>query len=137
MDERCIGVDPVGAAESLQGHEMFMGVCAQNTGSQALCMHVVRIPPGGRAKAHLHAGHESAVYVVSGRATTWFGPRLEQRVDTEAGGFVYIPAGVPHLPVNLSATEPVVGLIARTDPNEQESVLLLPDLDGLPHLLDP
>ncbi len=52
----------------------------------------------------------------------------------ERGDFLYIPAGVRHLPVNLSDTEPLVGIIARTDPEEQESVVLLPDLDELPHL---
>jgi len=35
---------------------------------------------------------------------------------------------VPHLPGNPSTTEPCVAVIARTDPNEQESVVLLPDL---------
>ena len=45
--------------------------------------------------------------------------------------FVYIPAGMPHLPYNLSATESCVAVIARTDPNEQESVILLPELDGI------
>jgi uncharacterized RmlC-like cupin family protein len=48
-----------------------------------------------------------------------------------AGEFIYIPAGVPHLPVNPSRTEPVTAVIARTDPNEQESVVLLPELDAL------
>ena len=33
----------------------------------------------------------------------------------------YIPAGVPHLPANLS-DKPATAVIARTDPNEQESV---------------
>jgi len=36
---------------------------------------------------------------------------------------------MPHLPANASATEPCVGILARTDPNEQESVVLRPDLD--------
>jgi uncharacterized RmlC-like cupin family protein len=40
---------------------------------------------------------------------------------------VYIPRGVPHQPVNTSPTEPLLAIIARTDPNEQESVVLLPD----------
>jgi uncharacterized RmlC-like cupin family protein len=48
-----------------------------------------------------------------------------------AGDFVYIPAGVPHLPVN-TGTEPIFAVIARTDPNEQESVVLMPELDGVP-----
>ena len=30
-----------------------------------------------------------------------------------------------------SATESCVAVIARTDPNEQESVILLPELDGI------
>ena len=47
------------------------------------------------------------------------------------GTFFYIPADVPHLPYNPSATEEVVAVIARTDPNEQESVVLLPELDGV------
>jgi uncharacterized RmlC-like cupin family protein len=49
----------------------------------------------------------------------------------KAGEYVYIPAGVPHLPYNPSETEPCTSVIARTDPNEQESVVLLPELDKL------
>jgi uncharacterized RmlC-like cupin family protein len=36
---------------------------------------------------------------------------------------------MPHLPYNPSQTENCVAIIARTDPNEQESVVLLPHLD--------
>ena len=34
-------------------------------------------------------------------------------------------------PYNPSATETVVAVIARTDPNEQESVVLLPELESI------
>ena len=51
-----------------------------------------------------------------------------------AGDFVYIPPGVPHVPVNTSNTVWARAVVARTDPNEQESVELLPHLDDLPHL---
>ena len=45
------------------------------------------------------------------------------------GDYVYIPAGVPHQPFN--PTERMArALIARTDPNEQESVVLLPESMG-------
>ena len=40
----------------------------------------------------------------------------------------YIPAGVPHLPANLG-DKPASAIIARTDPHEQESVVLLPELE--------
>ncbi len=36
------------------------------------------------------------------------------------------------MPVNMSATEPAIAVLARTDPNEQESVQLLPELDAYP-----
>ena len=58
-----------------------------------------------------------------------FGGTLDEHVVVQPGDFFYIPAGVPHLPYNPSETVPYVGVIARTDPNEQESVVLLPELD--------
>ena len=42
-----------------------------------------------------------------------------------AGDFAHISPNVPHLPYNASERIPCVGLVARTDPNEQESVTLL------------
>ncbi|MGO4831307.1 cupin domain-containing protein [Rhizobiaceae sp. 2RAB30] len=113
-----------------QGLEYFEGIATETVGSTGLCMHVVTIPPGARAKAHLHEAHESAVYVLSGEARTWYGERLEQFADMKAGDMMYIPAGVPHLPANLSDA-PCTAIIARTDPREQESVVLLPELDAL------
>jgi uncharacterized RmlC-like cupin family protein len=50
----------------------------------------------------------------------------------KAGDFVYIPAGVPHLPANPSKTEPCTAVLARTDPNEQESVVIMPEHDHEP-----
>jgi len=41
---------------------------------------------------------------------------------------------VPHLFLNGSTTEPVVAVLARTDPNEHESTTLLPELEKLSHL---
>lgn len=126
----CRVVRAADAYRGKQGLSYFAGIAAETVGSTGLCMHVVTIPPGARAKAHLHEAHESAVYVLSGEARTWFGERLEHFADMKAGDMMYIPAGVPHLPANLS-DQPCTAIIARTDPNEQESVVLLPELDGL------
>ena len=94
------------------------------------------MPPGARARAHLHEDHESAIYVISGHGEFWWGPELEHHAVVEAGDFIHIPAGVPHLPAN-PGPEPLEAVIARTDPNEQESVVTLPELDALPHLPAP
>ena len=107
------------------------GIAAETTGSQRICMHLLNMPPKERAKAHLHEDHETAIYVVSGQAGMWYGERLEEHESINSGDFIYIPAGIPHLPYNPSATETCTAVIARTDPNEQESVKLLPELDEI------
>jgi len=94
-------------------------------------MQLITIPPGGRAKAHKHEAHETAIYVLSGRSGMHYGERLEHHLVAVAGDFVYIPASLPHLPYNLSRTEPCTAVVSRTDPNDQESVVLLPELDAL------
>ena len=117
--------------EGKQGLTYFRGVAAENTGAQGICMHMLTIPPGGRAHAHLHENHETAVYVISGESKVWYGEMLEEHLTVKPGEFLYIPAGMPHLPYNASKDEPCHIVLARTDPNEQESVVLLPELDGL------
>ena len=114
-----------------QAFTYFTGISADNVGAEAICMHLLTIPPAGRAKAHLHEHHETTIYVIAGEAGMYFGDRLAEHMDCRAGDFIYIPAGVPHLPYNASATEPCTAVVARTDPNEQESVVLRPDLDEL------
>ncbi len=109
----------------------FAGISAENVGARMLCMHMLTIPPGKRATAHLHEGHETAIYVLSGHAGMWYGENLEEHMTMEARDFLFIPAGMPHLPFNLSNTESCTAILARTDPNEQESVVLRPDLDQL------
>ena len=113
-----------------QGFSYFEGIARETTGSQAICMHLLTIPPGGRAKAHKHATHETAIYVMSGTSVMAWGERLEHRMEVGAGEMLYIPADTPHLPWN-PGPEPCTAVIARTDPHEQESVVLLPHLDAL------
>ncbi len=126
----CRVVKPDSAYDGKQGLSYFQGISAETVGSRGICMHLLTIPPGARAKAHLHDTHETAIYMLSGSADTWYGERLEHHVVLHAGELMYIPPGVPHLPANRTDT-PCTAIIARTDPREQESVVLLPDLDAL------
>jgi uncharacterized RmlC-like cupin family protein len=124
----------VRAGEGVQGKQAlayFPGVSAETANARGICMHLLTIPPGGRAKAHLHADHESVIYVLSGEARMWWGENLHELLVVRAGDFLYIPAGTPHLPANMSQTDPTTAIVARTDPNEQESLVLLPHLDTL------
>jgi uncharacterized RmlC-like cupin family protein len=117
--------------EGRQGLAYAAGISAESVGARGLCLHTVTIPPGGRAKAHRHGSHESAIYTISGTCELWWGDGLAHREVAGPGDFVFIPAGVPHLPINRGDV-PMVAVIARTDPDEQESVILMPELDGVP-----
>ena len=113
-----------------QGHLLAPGISAQSVGAQRIHLQIATIPPGVRSNAHKHADHESAIYVLSGGCAVWYGEKLERRLELRAGDFLYIPADMPHLPYNPNAESCVV-IVARTDPDEQESVVLLPELDAL------
>ena len=126
----CVKLRPGGTYAGKQGFDYFEGIAKESVGSQGVCMHILNVPPGGRAKAHKHATHETAIYVISGNATMYWGDKLENVMEIGPGDMIYIPADCPHLPFN-AGTEPAVAVIARTDPHEQESVVLLPDLEAL------
>lgn len=101
----------------------FVGVSGQTTGATGLSMHIVVIPPGARAEAHLHEGYETAIYVLQGRVETRYGEDLSESVVSEAGDFLFIPPNMPHEAINLSDTEPARAIVARNDPDEQERVV--------------
>jgi uncharacterized RmlC-like cupin family protein len=113
-----------------QGVSLAAGVSQGSAGSRALCMHVLTIPAGTRGTPHLHDGHETAIYIAAGEVEVWHGTGLVGRSELRAGDFLYVPAGTPHLPVNRSEAA-MVAVVARTDPAEQESVMVL---DLPPHL---
>ena len=76
------------------------GGSGPSSGAGTLRLHLVMIPPGARGLPHLHPGHETAGYVVSGEAEVWHGAGLIRRSVVRAGDFIYIPPGTPHLAVN-------------------------------------
>jgi len=122
--DKIITVRPQGTHISKQQLLNFEGISANTAGSKHLCMHLVVIPPGGKAVAHYHDGYETVIYIIQGKAETKYGKNLEQSTINEAGEFLFIPPNLPHQPVNLSDTEEVIAVVARNDPNEQESVVV-------------
>lgn len=100
----------------------FIGISGQTVNSTALSMHMVVIPPGARSEPHIHVGYETGIYVLEGAVCTRWGPALEHEVVSRAGDFLFVPPGVPHEAVNLSATEPARAIVARNHPAEQDLV---------------
>lgn len=118
-----VTVRPKEAIRTRQQLTNFVGISEKTAGSTGLCMHMIVIPPGGSALPHIHNGYETALYVIKGRAKTLYGEGLSETVINEPGDFIFIPANVPHQAFNLSDTEEVIAIVARNDPNEQESVI--------------
>lgn len=100
----------------------FIGISGQTVGASGLSMHLVVIPPGAQAEPHVHVGYETGIYVLEGTVRTRWGQRLENEVVSRAGEFLFVPPGVPHEALNLSATEPARAIVARNDSAEQDKV---------------
>ena len=135
MTKRCVLVRAGDPAEGRTGVSYAAGISKASAGARGLCLQLAGLPPGARARAHQHDRHESAAYVIEGEMVLWFGERLEHKLVARPGDFIYIPNGVPHLVANGSDSEPAVAVLARTDPDEQEDVSELSELDALPHLV--
>ena len=99
------------------------GMSGKNVGSKQLSMNVATIPPGGVAYAHVHVDFEVMLYILEGRVRHEYGPDLKHRVDHEAGDFIFIAPGVPHEVLNLSDTEPVVAVVARSSADEWDKIV--------------
>lgn len=105
------------------GIQYRSGLSAKNTGARQLSMNVATIPPGGVAAAHIHVGFEVMLYILQGRVRHEYGEGLTRSVENEAGDFIFIEPGVPHEVFNLSDTDPVVAVVARSDASEWEHIV--------------
>jgi len=115
-----------GLTRSWNGIRYKTGLSGTNTGARKLSMNVATIPPGGVAFAHIHVDFEVMLYILEGRVRHEFGEGLSHSVDNAAGDFIFIEAGVPHEVCNLSETEPVIAVVARSDASEWEHIVDYP-----------
>jgi uncharacterized RmlC-like cupin family protein len=126
----CVVIPSGAAYQGRQALTYLAGLTGATAGSSAICMTLAVLQPGARAKAHLHRGIETAVYVIDGEASTHFGERLESVVVARAGEYVYIPADMAHLVVNRSGAV-CRALVAHTASDDQAGIVMLPELDGI------
>lgn len=124
MQAKIITVRPNVTSDTVQRLPNYVGISEATAGATGISMNMVVIPPNAKAEPHFHKGYETAIYLLKGRVETRYGEGLKESVINETGDFIFIPAGVPHQPRNLSDTEAAIALVARNDPNEQENVQL-------------
>ena len=99
------------------------GLSAKNVAARKLSMNIATIPPGGVAHAHIHVDFEVMLYILAGRVRHEYGPGLTLSLENGPGDFIFIEPGVPHEVFNLSRTEPVVAVVARSDASEWEHIV--------------
>ena len=102
------------------------GMSAKNVGSGKLSMNIAIVPPGAVAFAHIHVDFEVMLFILEGSVRHEYGENLEQSVDNSTGDFIFIQPGVPHEVINLSDTEPVIAVVARSDATEWENIVDYP-----------
>ncbi len=112
-----------GDCRDWNGIHYKVGLSAKNVSAKKLSMNVATIPPGGVAYAHIHVDFEVMLYILQGRVRHEYGPGLKRIVDNQAGDFIFIEPGVPHEVLNLSDTEPVVAVVARSDASEWQNIV--------------
>src|SRR3989440_369653 len=112
-----------GARRDWNGIHYKQGMSGKNVGTTSLSANIATIPPGGVAYAHIHVGFEVMLYILRGRVRHEYGPGCRQAVENAAGDFIFIEPGVPHEVFNLSDSEPVVAVVARSDASEWEHIV--------------
>lgn len=115
-----------GVCRSWNGIQYRAGLSAANVGARRLSMNVATVPPGAIAYAHVHVDFEVMLYILEGRVRHAYGDGLMHEVDNGPGDFIFIEPGVPHEVYNLSDTEPVVAVVARSDASEWEHIVDYP-----------
>ena len=113
-----------------QGFTYGAGASRETAGAQQICMNVLPMPAGARARAHYHRGIETIACLLEGECAVYYGERLERRAEARAGDQIFIPADVPHAPCNESGA-PCVWLVVHSSGSDQDGIVLLPELDAI------
>ncbi len=93
------------------------GVGPQHTSATKIWFGQVRNDPGYRSLPHHHGEAETGGYVLRGNGRIYFGEGYQEFIDMKAGDWVFVPPFMPHVEANMSVTEDLVWMTARTPDN--------------------
>jgi uncharacterized RmlC-like cupin family protein len=81
-----------------QGLNYFSGISAESANAEAICIHMLVMPPGASAKPHYHESHETAIYMLEGVTEFLHGPTLNSRTVSRPETLFTFPPVSPHKP---------------------------------------
>lgn len=108
------------------GAVRISGISPQHTPATRIWYGKVSNEPGYRSLPHHHGEAETGGYVLSGKGRIYFGEDYSKYEDLDEGDFVFVPPFMPHVEANMSVTEDLVWVTARTPDN---IVVNLEDVD--------
>lgn len=100
-----------------EGLPRLNGVSSNTCGAENIWLGQPTGEPGMDSGPHHHGEAETAGYVISGNARVYYGENYEHVVDIGPGDFVHVPPYLKHIERNISDTEPVEFVTARTPAN--------------------
>ena len=121
-------VKPGTKYEGAQGVTYDAGVSRHTAGSEKVCMNVLPMPPGAKAKPHFHKGIETIAYMLEGECTVFHGSTLEHQTVVRQGEQIFIPDDVPHAPCNLSDKK-CVWIVVHSSGDDQDELIRTEELD--------
>lgn len=121
-------VKPGTKYEGAQGVTYDAGVSRRTAGSEKVCMNVLPMPSGAKAKPHFHKGIETIAYMVEGECTVFHGSTLEHQTVVRQGEQIFIPEDVPHAPCNLSDKR-CVWIVVHSSGDDQDELIRTENLD--------
>lgn len=92
-------------------------VCPERMGSEHIRLKITEYQPGYSHELHMHPTQEEVIFVLAGRGVT---ETREDKMEIGPGSVVFVPAGVYHATLNLSATEPLRAVIVKSPPDDEE-----------------
>ncbi len=113
-----------------QGFTYGAGASADTVGAERICMNVLPMPPGAKAKVHYHDRIETIAYLLEGECVVRYGDQVQHRAVVRAGDQIFVPADMPHAPCNESDA-PCTWLVVHSAGSDQDGIVLLPDLDAM------
>ena len=108
------------------GAVRISGVSTQHTPATKIWYGQVSNEPGYRSFPHHHGEAETGGYLLRGHGRIYFGEDYKEFIDMTEGDWVFVPPYMPHVEANMSVTEELVWLTARTPEN---IVVNLDDVD--------
>lgn len=99
-----------------RGSERLAAISASQGITASIWGGLFVVEPGMSIGIHHHGEQDTIAYVLEGECLVRWGERGEFSAVARAGDFLHVPAWLPHMEVNRSATQQLRWVVVRSTP---------------------